>query len=337
MKGGRYCLVFVVLGILLLLAAVLNVCVGSVSIPLPHILRILCGQGGSQQELNIIFKIRLPRVIMAAVLGGALSLSGFLLQTYFQNPIAGPFVLGISSGAKMMVAVAMILLFKNGIRPSSWLLVLAAFVGALIATSFILLTSRYVSHIASLLVAGIMIGYITSAITECIVSFADESDIANLHGWSQGSFSGMSMDSCAVAAVVVGTAVFCVFLLAKPIAAYRLGEDYARSMGVDVALFRPLLILLSSVLSACVTAFAGPVSFVGIAVPFLVKQLLGTAHPLLAIPGCFLGGAVFCLYSDFAARMVLAPAELNISVVTSLFGAPVVIVMLLVRHGGRER
>ncbi len=337
MRGGRCCFVFAVLFLLLLFAAVLNICIGTVSIPLLHIPRILWGQGGTLQEANIIFKIRLPRVIMAVLLGGALSLSGFLLQTYFQNPIAGPFVLGISSGAKMMVAVAMILLFRNGIRPSSWSLVLAAFVGALLSTSFILLTSRHVSHIASLLVAGIMIGYIASAITDCIVSFADESDIANLHGWSQGSFSGMDMDNCAVAAVFVGGAVLCVFLLAKPIAAYQLGEDYARSVGVDVAVFRPLLILLSSVLSACVTAFAGPVSFVGIAVPFLVKQLLGTARPLLAIPGCFLGGAVFCLACDFVARMALAPAELNISVVTSLFGAPVVIAMLLARRGGRQR
>ena len=187
-------------------------------------------------------------------------------------------------------------------------------------------------HMAALLVAGIMNGYICSAVTEFLVTFAEDSDIVNLHGWSQGSFSGADWGSALTAALITGTAFLLVFLLAKPISAYQMGEAYARSMGVNIKLFRAELILLSGILSACVAAFAGPVSFVGIAVPFLVKQALGTSKPLAVIPACFLGGAVFCLACDLIARMAFSPTELNISTVTSVIGAPVVIFMLIRRH-----
>ena len=161
---------------------------------------------GEAVEYNIIWKIRLPRILMAAMLGGALSLSGFLLQTFFSNPIAGPFVLGISSGAKMVVALTMIIFLKYIGHFSSWTLIMAAFLGALISTGFILLMSKKVNHMASLLVGGIMIGYICSAITDFVVTFADDSDIVNLHGWSQGSFSGLSWNNVKVAVLVVGIA-----------------------------------------------------------------------------------------------------------------------------------
>ena len=218
---------------------------------------------GDAVEYSIIWKIRLPRILMAAILGGALSLSGFLLQTFFSNPIAGPFVLGISSGAKMVVALAMIIFLKHIGHFSSGVLVLAAFIGSLLSTGFILLMSRKIQHMASLLVGGIMIGYICSAVTDFVVTFADDSDIVNLHGWSLGSFSGSSWSNIRVAAVIVAVAAVWTFLLSKPIGAYQLGEHYAQSMGVNIQLFRILIILLSSILSACVTAFAGPISFVG--------------------------------------------------------------------------
>ena len=169
-----------------------------------------------------------------------------------------------------------------------------------------------------------MIGYICSAVTDFVVTFAEDSDIVNLHGWSQGSFSGMSWSNVQVAAIVVGIAALLAFLMSKPIGAYQLGEAYAQSMGVNIKAFRVILILLSSILSACVTAFAGPISFVGIAVPYLVKRGLHTSRPLVVIPGTFLGGAVFCMFCDLIARMAFAPTELNISTVTSVFGAPIV-------------
>ena len=334
-RRTRYTAVFLILAAVFCVVTVLNINTGNVYIPVPKILRILFLKEGAATEYNIIWKIRLPRILMAALLGGALSLSGFLLQTFFSNPIAGPFVLGISSGAKMVVALTMIVYLKYIGRFSSYTLILAAFIGSLISTGFILLMSKKVQHIASLLVGGIMIGYICSAITDFVVTFADDSDIVNLHGWSQGSFSGMSWSNIRVAAVVVGLAVLFTFFLSKPISAYQLGEAYAQSMGVNIKTFRVILILLSSILSACVTAFAGPISFVGIAVPFLARKAFGTSKPIVVIPGTFFMGAVFCMICDLIARMALAPVELNISTVTSILGAPIVIYMMIPK-GGRK-
>ena len=332
LRTTRYIIVFGALAAAFLAVIILNINTGSVRIPVGRILKILLLRQGEAREVSIIWKIRMPRILQAAILGGALALSGFLLQTFFSNPIAGPFVLGISSGAKMCVAIVMIVLIGKFGAASSWALILAAFAGAMMSTAFILLVSRAVNHMAALLVAGIMIGYICSAVTEFLVTFAEDSDIVNLHGWSQGSFSGADWSGTGTAALLVGAAFICVFLLAKPIGAYQMGEEYAQSMGVNIKHFRRELILLSGLLSACVTAFAGPISFVGIAVPFLVKRALGTSKPLVVIPAAFMGGAVFCMVSDLIARMAFSPTELNISTVTSVLGAPVVIFMLIRRR-----
>ena len=331
-RRTRYGIVFLVLAVAFCAIIVLNINVGSVPIPIGEIARILFRRSGDPTQVSIIWKIRLPRILMAALLGGALSLSGFLLQTFFANPIAGPFVLGISSGAKMVVALTMIYFLDHFNRVSSWTLIVAAFIGSLLSVGFILLLSRRLKHMAVLLVAGIMIGYICSAVTDFIITFAEDSDIVNLHGWSLGSFSGMSWDGVVTAVIIVGITSALVFLLSKPIGAYQLGEAYAQSMGVNIRLFRVALIVLSSILSACVTAFAGPISFLGIAAPHLVKRSLSTSRPLVVIPATFLGGAVFCMACDLIARTVFAPTELNISTVTSIFGAPVVIGMMLRRQ-----
>ncbi len=330
-----YCVVFIALLAALFVITVLNINIGSVPISVGEIVRILLHKEGNPTQVSIIWKIRLPRILMAALLGGALSLSGFLLQTFFANPIAGPFVLGISSGAKMVVALSMIYFIGAFGAVSSWTLIIAAFVGSLLSVGFILIMSRRLKGMAVLLVAGIMIGYICSAITDFVVTFAEDSDIVNLHGWSLGSFSGMSWDNVRIAAILVGVTTLAVFLLSKPIGAYQLGEAYAQSMGVNIRVFRVALIVLSSILSACVTAFAGPISFVGIAVPYLVKRLLNTSKPIVVIPAVFLGGAVFCMGCDLIARTAFAPTELNISTVTSVFGAPVVIGMMLRRNKER--
>ena len=330
----RWTMVFVILAAAFVLITILNINTGSVHLSAGEIAKVIFSKEGSKTQMDIIWRIRLPRILMAAILGGALSLSGFMLQTFFENPIAGPFVLGISSGAKMVVALVMIFYMRQAISLSSYALIFAAFIGSLIATGFILLVSRKIRNMAALLVAGIMIGYICSAVTDFVVTFADDSNIINLHNWSQGSFSGMNWDNVALMAVVVFVALGLAFFLSKPMSAYQLGEAYARNMGVNISRFRVELILLSSVLSACVTAFAGPISFVGIAVPQLMKSLLKTAKPILVIPACFLGGAVFCLFCDLIARTVFAPTELSISSVTAVFGAPVVIYVMINRKRG---
>ena len=329
---SRYLGSFVLLAALVLVLLIWNINAGSVHLPVGEILRILTGHGADSTQSHIVWDIRLPRILSAMLLGGALSVSGFLLQTFFANPIAGPFVLGISSGAKLAVSLVMIFLLSQGLLASSLALIAAAFVGAMISMCFILLISNKVKKMSMLVISGVMIGYICSAITDFVVTFADDSNIVNLHNWSLGSFSGLSWENVAVMAVVVGVALILTFLLSKPIGAYQMGEVYAQNMGVNIRAFRVVLILLSSVLSACVTAFAGPISFVGIAVPHLVKSLFRTAKPIVIIPACFLGGAVFCLFCDLIARTVFAPTELSISSVTAVFGAPVVIYMMVSRR-----
>lgn len=331
-RRARYGFVFLTMLFLFLLIIVLNINSGSVDISVKDILSILFTGKGEEVNYNIIWRIRLPRVFMAALLGGALSLSGFLLQTFFGNPIAGPYILGISSGAKMVVALTMIVFLEKIGYVSSWAMVVAAFVGSMMSIGFVLLLSKKIKNMSVLLVGGIMISYICSAITDFMVTFADDSDIVNLHGWSLGSFSGSNWENFFLALGIVSVTFMITFLMAKPISAYQMGEAYAQSMGVNIRVFRVGLILLSSVLSACVTAFAGPISFVGIAVPHLIKRGLNTAKPIIVIPATFLGGAVFCMFCDLIARTAFAPTELNISTVTSVFGAPVVIGMMLRRN-----
>ena len=330
----RTVLAFLALGLALLGLAALNLLSGSSAIAPGAAFSALL-HGGSGTEVSIIRQIRLPRLLSAVLLGGALSLSGYLLQTFFLNPIAGPFVLGVSSGAKLAVALSMIAALSRGVSLSSLALVAAAFCGAMASMGMVLLAGRFLKNMALLVVCGVMIGYICSAVTDIAVTFADDSNIVNLHNWSMGSFSGVSWQALGLSAVTVFLAVLGSVFLLKPMAAWQLGEAYAQSMGVNLRRFRLLLILFSSVLAACVTAFAGPISFVGIAVPHLMRTLFHTSRPHTLLPACFLGGGVFCLFCDWVARTLFAPTELSISTVTAVFGAPVVIWLLLTRKRGR--
>ena len=333
-RQNRIRLCFLLLVVLVMLLGALSLVTGSTSIEAAAVWRTLISGERDSSAARIIWNIRLPRLLAAAVLGGALAVSGFLLQTFFANPIAGPFVLGVSSGAKLTVALTMIACLKRGAVLSSWGMIGAAFLGALIIMGFVLLAAGRTRGMSRLIVCGVMIGYICSAVTDFVVTFADDSNIVNLHYWSMGSFAGVSWDALGTASLVVFASLVCCVLLMKPMTAWQLGEGYAASMGVNLRRFRLALIGLSSLLSACVTAFAGPISFVGIAVPQLMKNLFGTARPAVMLPACFLGGAGFCLGCDLLARTLFAPTELAIGSVTALFGAPVVIWMLL--HRDRE-
>lgn len=336
MRDGRkirYMAAFILLGVGVLVFLILNCCIGSVKVPMADIISAV--KGNEIENSRILWDIRLPRAFAAMILGGALALAGYLLQSFFHNPIAGPFVLGISSGAKMVVAIVMVFLMGQAVSVSSAVLIIAAFIGAMISMGFVLLMSKRVNNMSMLVVSGVMIGYICSAITEFIVTFANDADIVNLHNWSRGSFSGMTWNRVAVMAVVIAVTSIAVFMLAKPLSAYELGEAYARNMGVNVRLLRVMLVILSSLLSACIVAFAGPISFVGIAAPHLVKSILKTTKPILMIPACFLGGSLFCMFCDLLARTLLAPTELSISTVTAVFGAPVVLWVMIRRNKER--
>lgn len=328
----RYVTAFLTIGILLGLLIMWNICSGSIDLSNMSVMDILLGNMENETAYHIVWDIRLPRILAAVILGGALSVSGFLLQTFFQNPIVGPYVLGISSGAKLIVALTMIFLLGHNVTISSLGMVAAAFAGALLAMGFVLLLSFRVQRMSLLVVCGIMIGYICSAITDFCVTFASDSNIVNLHNWSQGSFSGMSWSNIQIMAIVVASTMILTFFMSKPISAYQMGESYARNMGVNIKLLRIALILISSLLSATVTAFAGPISFVGIAVPHLIKMAVKTTKPIVLIPGCFLGGALVTLFCDGIARTFFAPTELSISSVTAVFLVPIVIAMMSRRN-----
>jgi iron complex transport system permease protein len=330
----RYAVFYTLIVLLILFLVGLNFITGSTCITWHEIGQILSHQNTRSVEGTILLDIRLPRLLAAFFLGGALALSGYLLQAFFANPIAGPFVLGISSGAKLFVALLMVSAVMSGYMYGAAEMVLAALFGSSLATVFVILAAKRVENMAILMVTGVMIGYICSSVTELLVSFANDSNIVNLHNWSMGTFSSISWKQVRIFIPVVLVGLIISILLSKEIEAYLYGEMYAKSVGMQVRLFRILLIALSSVLSATVTAFAGPISFVGIAVPHLVRQSFRTAKPLIMITASFLGGGAFCLGCDLLARELFAPMELSISTITAILGAPVVISLLIKRKGG---
>lgn len=333
-RKNRIIIAYCVLALALIVLVTVNLVYGSASINARELVDIILGKGTNPVNSKIVLDIRIPRIIAATVLGGALALSGYLLQVFFANPIAGPFVLGISSGAKLCVAFLMLFIWKFGYANRGYMMVIAAFIGALISTLIVLIVASRVKSMAILIVCGVMIGYICSAATELVVTFADDSNIVNLHNWTLGSFLAIDMKdaTCYIPIIVicVGAAIF----MSKAMEAFLFGEEYAMNLGINVKLFRIVLILISSVLSATVTAFAGPVSFVGIAVPHMVRSVLKISKPIVLIPATFLGGAVFCLACDLFARGLFAPTELSISTITAIFGAPVVISLMLKRKRG---
>lgn len=329
-KKRRYFYVFTCSFVLLIALILCNIAFGSVGIPVSSIVTTLWnGTSGDAGLDHILLNIRLPRLIAALMLGGALSLSGFLLQTYFNNPIAGPFVLGISSGAKLFVSALIVFVIGAYRGVSSAFLVGSAYAGALFSMGLVLLISRKTKRSAVLIVSGVMVGYICTALTDFIITFASDASIVNLHNWSKGTFSGTSWSDVGFIFAFVGIASILTFALSKPISAYQLGESYALSVGVNTRLFRVVLILLSSFLSATVTAFAGPISFVGIAMPHIARATLNTSKPLLVLPLSFIGGSIFCLFCDLLARTMLAPSDLSISSVTAVVGAPLVIAIMM--------
>ena len=337
--GSRARFLFPGLLLLNILALFWQLKTGTVRIPGAELLMLLrqgpesAAAGGL--HAGILFTLRLPRALCALLLGGALALSGYLLQTYFDNPVAGPFILGISSGARLCVALAMVFFVQRWGRAGSAVLLASAFSGALLSTALVLFLAARVKHMASILVGGIMIGYISNAVTDILITFASEQDIVNLRGWSLGSFSGTEWKDVLLSFCVLVPVVLLVLGITRDIRALQLGEGYARSVGVHIRRLRILLILYASLLSAAVTAIAGPVSFVGVAVPYLAKRLFRTSHPLVLVPACVLGGAFFTCGADLIARTAFMPEELNISTVTAVFGAPVVLWLVLERSGSR--
>jgi len=317
-----------------LLLLVLNISLGSVHIPFLDVCGIFLGKkAGSEVFGSVIWKIRLPRALAASLSGSALAAGGMLLQIFFRNPIVGPYVLGISSGATVMVALVMLGGFSLGMTSLHPIfLSLAALLGALGAMMAVMAAAVKVRDIVSLLVIGLMVGYVASALSHFLIAFAEKERVHRFVLWTLGSFSGFRWQEVEILAIAIPILLLFSFFLSKPLNALLLGEDYARSMGVRIKPFRYLIIFLSSALAALVTAFAGPVAFIGLAVPHMARLSLGTSDSRVLLPGTILLGAAVTSLCDLLARTAFSPVELPISATTSLFGAPIVIFLLLRRR-----
>lgn len=329
----RPAVVFFILAALVLAMMVLNVAIGSVFIGPAEILRTLAGGGRDSTAWFILWKIRIPRAI-AAVLGGAfLAVSGLLLQVYFRNPIVGPFILGISSGATLMVSFVMLTTLTVGLTViSPFMTTLAAFAGAYGVMLIVLAVAARVRSGVTLLIVGLMMGYLCHAVTSILTALAEKEKIKGFVLWQLGSFSGFKWSEIYVLLACGGLILVLIYMLGKPLNAFLLGEQYAASMGVNIRRFRLLILLCACALAGMITSVAGPVAFVGLAVPHMARLLMGTSDNRILVPAACLTGALVTSLCDLAARMLLAPVELPLSAITAFFGAPVVIGLLIRRR-----
>ncbi|MEN1784497.1 MAG: iron ABC transporter permease [Bacteroidota bacterium] len=328
---SQYYRPFFLLIIALALAWALNLVLGSVVIPLKDIGSIL--MGGQAREASwyyIIWNYRIPKSITAIFVGGGLSLGGLLMQTYFRNPLAGPFVLGISSGASLGAALLFMGSAAFGISILSDIsVVAAASMGSFLVLFIIIITASHVRDTMALLIIGLMFGSITGALVSILAYFSSAEQLQRFIFWSFGSVGNLSTQQNAILGGVVGLGLVLSFLLVKPLNALLLGENYAKSMGVSLQRSRAIILITTGLLAGTITAFAGPIAFVGLAVPHLARQFFSTMEHKVLVPAVFLLGAVLMLCCDTVAQLPSMARVLPINAITSILGAPMVIWLLL--------
>jgi iron complex transport system permease protein len=324
--------IFFLLGACLILVFIADISFGSVKIPISEVFHILCGKPAKDSWVLIILDFRIPKAITAMLSGAGLSVCGLLMQTLFRNPLAGPYVLGINSGASLGVAIVMLSagtysvlltsLFKMGIIASAAL-------GAMLVMFLILAVSRNIRDNATILILGIMFGQIAGAAEGVLQYFSRAESLQGFVIWGMGNFTGVVWKEMLLFAPVVLLGLACSFFLSKPLNALLLGDKYASSLGVKVRRTRTLIIASTGILAGCITAFCGPVAFIGVAVPHLTRALLNTADHKHLVPGVCLFGALLTLLCDLLTQMPGSDQVLPVNVVTSLIGAPVVIWVIL--------
>jgi iron complex transport system permease protein len=314
---------------------VVNLLIGSVRIPVGDVCRILAGDtSGSEIWQNIIWKSRLPQSLTATLAGSALAVSGLMLQTAFRNPLAGPSVFGINSGAGLGVALVMLWLggsFSAGsVSVTGFVAVLAAaFVGAMAVMLLIFLFSTMVRNSVMLLIIGIMIGYISNSAVSLLNFFATDEGVRSYMVWGMGSFSGVSTQMLPWFSLVTVAALFAALLLIKPLNALMLGDRYAENLGVNIIRVRNWLLVITGLLTAIVTAFCGPVAFIGLAVPHIARLLFHTDNHRLLMPATMLTGAVVALLCNVLCFLPGTLGVIPLNAVTPLIGAPVIIYVIL--------
>lgn len=312
-----------------------NISFGSVSIPFTDICAILLGdQTVKDSWQTIILNFRVPKAITAILVGSGLSISGLLMQTLFRNPLAGPFVLGISSGASLGVALLLLgsSLFGGvllSISFSNWAIAIAASIGSFLVLSAVIVAANKVRNTMSILIIGLMFGSFTGAIISVLSYFSEAEQIQQYVFWSFGSLGNLSWNELTIFFALYLIGISGVFIIIKPLNSLLLGESYAQSLGINVRQSRIILLVITSLITGVITAFSGPIAFIGLAVPHLAKLIFTTSNHKILIPATALTGALVLLICDSIAQFPTSEFTLPINAITSLFGAPVVIWLLI--------
>lgn len=315
----------------------LNLLVGSVHIPADEVVRLLTGHSGSNPSWQfIVLQSRLPQALTALLSGGALAVSGLMLQTAFRNPLAGPDVFGINSGAGLGVALVMLAmggsLTAGNITFTGFMAVLlAAFAGAMLVTAVIFAFSSMMRNNVMLLIVGLMIGYLTNSAISLLNFFATEEGVRSYMIWGMGNFSSVSMAQIPLFASVTLIGLIATILLVKPLNAMLLGTQYAENLGFNIKRLRNILLIITGLLTAVVTAFCGPVAFIGLAVPHMARLLLRTDNHRLLLPGTILCGMIVALLCNLICSLPGRAGIIPLNAVTPLIGAPVIIYVIVRR------
>lgn len=321
-----------IIGILALIF-ILDLMLGSVNIPPDALLTILTGGTVKETWMNIFWDWRVPKAVTAIFAGGALALSGLLMQTYFRNPLADPYILGISSGASLGVALVMMSAGVCGIGTifasvgllGDMSISVAAILGAFFVLLLILLISSKIQSNITILILGIMVSYISGALVTILLQFTDETSMHTYSLWTFGSFSGVTWGQIPFLVILLTAGFILSFCLVKPLNALLLGEQYAESMGMNYRRIQIIIIVTTALMAGAVTAFCGPIGFLGIAVPHFCRAVFVTADHRILVPGCILVGGIIALITDIISHVPGTDIVLPVNAITALFGAPVVI------------
>ncbi|WP_300020895.1 iron ABC transporter permease [uncultured Maribacter sp.] len=333
-KQSTYSFHFIALLVVLLLCFIINICLGSVNISFFKTFKALFETATEDASYYIIWEYRLPKAMTTIMVGGGLSLSGLLMQTLFRNPLAGPYVLGISSGASLGAALLIMgtSLFSGAFTLSTFndiTLAIASSLGSFLVLSLVLVVAAKVKDTMALLIIGLMFGSITAAIVSVLSYFSKAEKLQQYIFWSFGSLGNLSWVQLLIVAICTIVGVFLSIISIKPLNAFLLGENYAKSLGIGLQKSRYLIIVATGLLAGSITAFAGPIAFIGLAVPHITKQLFHTTDHKVQIPAVLCCGAILMLICDTIAQLPGSVSVLPINAITSIFGAPVVIWLLL--------
>lgn len=345
-SGPNLLLRFLALGVVCALVVVAGVTMGSVAVSLADVVSVFKGESVDPVTYTIVHDLRIPRTITATLVGGAIGISGLLMQTLFRNPLADPYVLGISSGGSLGVALVIMgtgaLSTAYGAEFTSALgltgqfsIVIASAIGSGVVMALVLAIGHIIRSSAVLLLLGVMIGYFVSAFISVLIAYSEPALVAQFTRWGFGSYTGVTWERIPIMVPILILGMVVAFMMSKPLNALLLGERYAQTMGIEIRYLRWGLIVVTSLLAGTANAFCGPISFIGIAVPHLTRGVMGTSDHRVLIPGCVLAGASLALLADVIAQQP-GTGILPVNAVNAAFGAPIVMMILLRWYRGME-